>query len=101
MAELSRDGVRRSRVLRPVPAGLDRPAGHDLEPAGPGLSALCARAAGADDAAVPYDWSAFVSGVLMLTLLVAGAALLGWLAARLFLHATRSSADAPDHPRPR
>lgn len=50
---------------------------------------------------MPYEWSAFVSGVLLLAVLVAGAALLGWLAARLFLRATRSRADAPDQFRPR
>lgn len=71
---------------------------RDLGPAALGLSALSRRRRQDDDAAVPYDWSAFVSGVLLLAILVAGAALLGWLAARLILHATRSRADAPDQP---
>lgn len=49
---------------------------------------------------MPFEWPAFLSGILTLILLVAGAALLGWLAARLFLHAARSRADAPDRPFP-
>lgn len=45
---------------------------------------------------MPYDWSTYVTGTFAVLALVTTAALLGWLAARLFLHATRSRADAPD-----
>jgi HAMP domain-containing protein len=45
---------------------------------------------------VPYDWSTYATGIFAVLALVAAAALLGWLAARLFLHATRSRADTAD-----
>jgi hypothetical protein len=46
---------------------------------------------------VPYDWSTYLAGSAMLICLIAVAALLGWLAAGLFLRATRPRADASDH----
>ncbi|MGH2378031.1 MAG: hypothetical protein ACRDGT_06100 [Candidatus Limnocylindria bacterium] len=45
---------------------------------------------------MPYDWSTYLTGMLVVAILVTTAVLLGWLAARLFLRATRSRADASD-----
>jgi len=51
---------------------------------------------------MPYEWPVYVTGILALVLLVVAAGLLGWLAARLFLHATRQRANAADrHAEPR
>lgn len=47
------------------------------------------------DASMGLDWSALISAGLLVALLVAAAALVGWLAARFLLHATRARADAP------
>lgn len=49
-----------------------------------------------DDAWVIFDWSTFVFGVLLLTLLPLVAGLLGWLAARLLVYATRVRAEPTD-----
>ena len=45
---------------------------------------------------MPYDWSTYLTGMALLGCLIAVAALLGWLAAGLFLRATRPHADASD-----
>jgi hypothetical protein len=42
---------------------------------------------------VLYDWSTYLSGIAVLGCLIAVAALLGWLAASLFLRATCPHAD--------
>lgn len=66
---------------------------HDEQAAHPGRSALCPALSRDDDAVVPYQITDFAGGVAIVTGLIAGAALLGWLAARFFLRATRP-ADA-------
>ena len=43
-----------------------------------------------------YEWAVYLTGTIALVLLVVAAGLLGWLAARLFLHATRQRANAAD-----
>ena len=48
-----------------------------------------------EDAVVPYQITELVSGVILIATLIAAAALVGRLAARLFLRATRP-ADAPE-----
>ena len=45
---------------------------------------------------MPYDWSNYLTVIALLGGLIAVAALLGWLAAGLFLRATRPHADASE-----
>jgi hypothetical protein len=57
--------------------------------------ALCASATLEEDAVVPYQIPELLTGVILIAALIGAAALVGRLAARLFLRATRP-ADAPE-----
>ena len=62
-----------------------------------GRSALCPPAPRDDDAAVPFQLTEFATGVVLMTGLVVAAALMGWVAAWIFLRATRPDAHEGRH----